>query len=124
MITVYDKIPPMVVVEGDITRLFFDFKEVEIIDSESTSTKYQGQNVDIKGAFEYGTIISAIIKDKYTSDERDAVLANYELAKEQEYPISEEKRSEYIREYSEYQRYRIYAKEIANQVLSYGGGAE
>ncbi|MDD3040311.1 hypothetical protein [Bacteroides sp.] len=120
MITTSDSLPKFKITEGNITRIFFDFKEIVVKDFENGNDRvaYQGENVDVIGNADYGSIASAIVKDKYPSDVKDAVQANYELAKEADSPLSEEKRAEYLKEYEDYQAWRIKAKEVAKRVLN------
>ena len=64
----------------------------------------------------YGDIISAIVNDRYPTNEKDAIMANYELVKDGTSP--EDKSAEYIQEYKDLQAWRTHAKEIAHIVIS------
>jgi hypothetical protein len=73
--------------------------------------------VDIHGRAK-GDIIAAIMNDKYSPDAYQAILANYELAKDKSSGISSEKKAEYLAEYQAFQEARAHAKEIAAIVVS------
>lgn len=64
--------------EGKITRINFDFSVEERTDEGETTQQLVFENVDIEGAVEYGKIVSAIVRDKYSQDKVEAVLANGE----------------------------------------------
>lgn len=102
-------------IEGNLLRILFDFKKAEVKtddEKESPNDIYDCESVDVNGRT-YGEIVSAIINDRYTTDSVQAIMANYEDAKDESSPISEEKREEYIYEYITYQVFRKHAKEIA-----------
>jgi hypothetical protein len=115
-----------VIKEGDMVRLFFDFAKVETTssdsaDTESGETKVEQSsctNIDIVGAVDYSSIVSAIVNGKYNNNDVQAIIANYELAKDSSSDITDDKRTEYLNDYAEFQTYRAHAKEIANQVLT------
>lgn len=98
--------------EGNVLRLLFGFEKTEDNDIDS----YQCESVDVAGATSYGSIISAIVNDKYSNDDVQAIIANYEEAKDEENPS--EKEQEHLDEYKEYQEYRQRAKEIAKVVVA------
>lgn len=102
-------------IEGNLLRILFDFKKSEVKTDDETEAPndiYDCESVDVNGRT-YGEIVSAIINDRYTSDSVQAIMANYEDAKDESSPISEEKREEYIYEYNMYQVFRKHAKEVA-----------
>ena len=102
-------------IEGNLLRILFDFKKYEVKTDDETEAPndiYDCESVDVNGRT-YGEIVSAIINDRYTTDSVQAIMANYEDAKDESSPISEEKREEYIYEYITYQVFRKHAKEIA-----------
>ena len=66
----------------------------------------------------YDRIVAAIVTDHYSSDAYQALIANYQMAKDPEAEISEEKRSEYIQEYESFQAWRAHAKEVAHIVVT------
>ena len=115
-----------VIKEGDMVRLFFDFAKAETTssdsaDTESGETKVEQSsctNIDIVGAVDYSSIVSAIVNGKYNNNDVQAIIANYELAKDSSSDITDDKRTEYLNDYAEFQTYRAHAKEIANQVLT------
>ena len=102
-------------IEGNLLRILFDFKKAEVKTDDETEAPtdiYDCESVDVNGRT-YGEIVSAIINDRYNADSVQAIMANYEDAKDESSPISEEKREEYIYEYNMYQVFRKHAKEIA-----------
>lgn len=103
-----------VIQEGALTRVFFDFEDVSF-QEEGDSKSCACTNVDIIGRT-YEDIVSAIIRDKYSQDRVEAVMANHAL--KDDISISEEKRDEYVSEYEAYQLYRFKAKLIANDVIN------
>lgn len=110
----FDAMPLPIIREGNKLRLFFGFEPVEIEYNEETTTKFRGTNVDVEGDHSYSALVSAIIRDKYTDDKRDAIFANRELAVENP---ELEKAAIYIAEYNAFQDYRLYAKSVAQSVI-------
>lgn len=102
--------------EGNVLRLFFDWQDVEPVE-EGADQQFTCENIDVVGARDYGSIVSAIVNGRYSPDDVQAILANYELAKDTESAISEEKRAEYLADYAAFQAWRAHAKEVAAQVL-------
>lgn len=98
-----------VIREGHMVRLFFDLIPAE--------DGYACNNVDVPLPATYGRVVGAIIADSYTADMREAIISNYEEAKDQTSGISDEKRKEYIAEYNDFQLYRKKAKQIARLIL-------
>lgn len=111
----------LTVKEGNLLRVYFDFHQEEVKDNEgnvvSDPVQFSCQNVDIKGDHGYGSIVSAIVNDKYTPDQIQAIVFNYELAKDEESDITAEKRAEYLQEYRDLQIFRAHAKEVAQLVV-------
>ena len=68
----------VVVREGATTRIYFDYETEtrERTEYEEEHTLLVCENVDIVGAIEYGAIVAAIVRDKYSSDQVEAILAN------------------------------------------------
>ena len=102
-------------IEGNLLRILFDFKKAEVKTDDKTEAPndiYDCESVDVNGRT-YGEIVSAIINDRYNTDSVQAIMANYEYAKDESSHISEEKREEYIYEYNMYQVFRKHAKEVA-----------
>ena len=92
-----------VTIEGALLRLLFDFSQAEPREGEESTDIYNCESVDVKGRG-YGDIVSAIVNDRYSSDEVSDITA--------------EKRAEYLEEYEAYQNWRKHAKEIAAEVIS------
>lgn len=111
--------------EGAILRVYFDINphvpvvsenEPEHEQDESASPIYVCENVDVEGRT-YGDIVSAIVNDRYSADDVQALQANYIEAKDTESTIPDEKREEYLTEYSDFQAWRKRAKEVASAVV-------
>lgn len=110
----------LVLNEGNITRLFFSFTKPKVVDTLSppNPNNYECENVDVPNPADYGSIINAIVTDKYPSDKKDAIVANYELVRDNVITLSADKKQQYSTEYNQFQAYRVFAKEIANKVLA------
>ena len=80
--------------------------------------QYVCENVDVEGEHDYDSIVSAIIMERYDANKRVAIFANLEMARDMASELDEGKRAEYLKEYTDYQSYRIKAKEIALNVLA------
>ena len=106
-----------VTIEGALLRLLFDFSQVEPREGEETTDIYDCESVDVNGR-SYGDIVSAIVNDRYSADEVQAIMANYAEALDSSSDIAAEKRAEYLAEYEGYQSWRKHAKEIAAEVIS------
>ena len=109
-----------VTLEGKLLRVLFDFEKVEFPERENNHMQkadnlYYCESIDVHG-HGYGDIISAIVNDRYPTDQKDAIMANYELVKDDHCP--EEKKDEYISEYQALQDWRAHAKEIAKVITS------
>lgn len=110
--------------EGAIVRLFFDIEpapEIPSLDGEEAAFPedlYQCYNVDVAAPANYGNIIAAIVNDKYSADDVQALTANYFEAKDPESDLTDEKRAEYINEWNDFQAWRAKAKEIATYVVN------
>lgn len=107
--------------EGDLVRVYFDFKREKVygMDGKEVETPIQHscQNVDVRGNHSYGAFVGAIVNDKYSADDVQALQFNYELAKDEDSLISDEKREEYLAEYKAFQDWRAHAKEVAAKVI-------
>ena len=106
-----------VTVEGAILRLLFDFSQATPAEGEVATDIYKCESVDVNGRT-YGDIVSAIINDRYSADEVQAIMANYAEALDGSSDITAEKRAEYLAEYEDYQTWRKHAKEVAHTVVS------
>ncbi|MEL5894234.1 hypothetical protein AAE250_12085 [Bacteroides sp. GD17] len=110
------------VVEGALLRIYFDFARKDAVRSAGSEDvvvedQYVCENVDVEGEHDYDNIVSAIIMDRYDANKRDAIFANLEMARDTTSGLTEEKRTEYLQEYADYQNYRTKAKEVAKAVL-------
>jgi hypothetical protein len=120
----FDSVPELTVQrDGEILMINFDFEKVE---REATETEpepsdkfYQFTAVHHRGSTDYAEIVSAIINDKYSLDEVQAIIANYTEAMTATDPTDKQK--EYIEEYQTFQAYRKHAKEIAGKVIETEG---
>lgn len=113
----------IVVEEGSLIRVYFDVTPLSHqpspIDGDgyvAPDNQYVCENVDVHGR-EYGDIVSAIVNDHYSSDEVQAINANYIEAKDADSEITDEKRAEYLSEYTAFQAWRKKAKTIASCVI-------
>ena len=118
-----------VVVEGNLLRLYFDYKKVEeatastdgstVKNGNSEDTSYSAENIDIDGGMrDYASITAAIVNDKYDLNDVQAILANKALADDIKSDITDTKRAEYLQEYNDFQAYREKAKEVATKAVA------
>ena len=116
-----------VTVEGSLLRLYFGYEKVDMTGTENGSTikngdiegeSYSAENIDIQGgARDYSTITAAIVNDRYDINAVQAIIANKALADDSTSSITDEKRTEYKKEYEDYQAYRAKAKEVATKAV-------
>lgn len=116
-----------VVVEGSLLRLYFNYKQEAASDTSDGSTvkngdtegtTYSAQNIDIPGGSrDYASITAAIVNDAYDINAVQAIIANKALADDSTSSITDEKRTEYKKEYEDYQAYRAKAKEVASKAV-------
>lgn len=111
--------------EGSLLRVYFDIEahvpvvsenEPENLHDSSEATQYVCKNVDVNGRT-YADIVSAIVNDKYSADDVQALQANYIEAKDPDSQIESTKREEYLSEYVAFQAWRKRAKEVASAVV-------
>lgn len=103
-----------VILEGHLVRLFFDFTDPLVPEGETYPQDLKAcESIDVEGNA-YGEIVSAIVNDHYSPDAYQAILANYELAKDKNSGITPEKKAEYLAEYAAFQDWRSHAKEVAH----------
>ena len=111
--------------EGEILRVFYDITPAQTVPAESESESdadadipqtYDCNQADVYGRT-YSDIVSAIVSDKYSNDDVQAIIANYTEVMDEDSEVDEDKREEYLNEYSAYQQWRKHAKEIATIVL-------
>lgn len=103
--------------EGSLLRISFDFEKVTTTIDEETSDSLQFENVDVSGR-SYPDIVSAIITDRYPSDQKDAIISNYAEANDSTSDLTDDKRAEHLAQYKDFQDWRKHAKEIATAVLN------
>lgn len=73
---------------------------------------FEYESVEIApGCFDYGHIVSAIIRERYSDDEMAAVVNNYLISR-----LDSE--SEQVAEFNQMQAWREYAKGIAKEALA------
>lgn len=106
-----------VIQEGSLLRIFFDYEDVPVTEEDGDIRKYICENVDVEGR-SYEEIVSAVVRSQYSQDRVEAIVANYEVAKDTTSGITEAKRTEYTDEYNAYQAFRTKAKQIADTVTN------
>ena len=93
--------------------------DTEELSSENTDgqqvTSYRSLYVQVK-SISYADVISAIIQSRYSDSEITSIVMNNMQANDINSEISQEKRKEYISEYTELQSWRKHAKEIASSL--------
>ena len=103
--------------EGLTTRIFFDYVTMTRKGEDNKDiTVIMAENVDVESA-EYGDIVNAVVRDRYSADNVEAIMANYQEAIEQTSSLTEDKRTEYKAEYDAFQAWRVKAKEVAASVV-------
>jgi hypothetical protein len=111
-----------VIREGSLFRVYFNFEEVDrSINTEDDEDKELvgiADYVDVQGDITYASVVSAIVSDRYSADDVQALIANYTEAQDSSSDITDEKRAEYAAEYAAFQAYRRKAKAIAQQVIN------
>ena len=97
-------------------QINFDTEELSSEDIEgNTVTSYRSLYVQVK-SISYADVISAIIQSRYSDSEITSIVMNNMQANDINSEISQEKRKEYISEYTELQSWRKHAKEIASSL--------
>ena len=97
-------------------QINFDTEELSSEDIEgNTVISYRSLYVQVK-SISYADVISAIIQSRYSDSEITAIVMNNMQANDINSEISQEKRKEYISEYTELQSWRKHAKEIASSL--------
>ena len=97
-------------------QINFDTEELSSEDIEgNTVTSYRSLYVQVK-SISYADVISAIIQSRYSDSEITAIVMNSMQANDINSEISQDKRKEYISEYTELQSWRKHAKEIASSL--------
>lgn len=107
-----DFMPELVNHEGNIVRIEFGYEPVEVEmpsvgDEEPVKkTEYVGYTVRVEQPLEYGKVVSAIVRAKYSADEVEAIVLNHGDGD-----------AEHDAEYLALQEWRSEAKVIAKQVV-------
>lgn len=113
--------------EGSLFRVYYNFAEVKQTQQltaegeqpqEEEQTLGTANYVDITASVDYATIVSAIVKEQYSDDDVQALLANYTEAQDSASDLTDEKREEYLTEYAAFQQHRRTAKAIARHIMS------
>jgi len=112
--------------EGALLRVYFNIAPYKPVASENEPealrrhapepNQYVCENVDVIGRT-YPDIVSAIVNDRYSADDVQALQANFIEAKDNGSDITAEKRQEYLDEYAAFQAWRKRAKEVAATVV-------
>ena len=69
----------------------------------------------------YGAIVSAPIRHKYSENEIEAIVSNSLMLMHNPSSVSEEESNEKLNEFNEFQEYREKCKARAKELLSIGG---
>lgn len=116
--------------EATLLRVYFDIKPYTPVISENEPDtmreaprpdQYVCENVDVEGRT-YADIVSAIVNDRYTADDVQALQANYIESKDSNSSLDPDKRDEYLTEYANFQAWRKRAKEVASAVVEMVNG--
>lgn len=70
----------------------------------------------------YGAIVSALIRHKYSENEVEAIVSNCIMLMQNPSSVSEEDYNEKMNEFNEFQEYREKCKARAKELLSIGDG--
>lgn len=68
----------------------------------------------------YGAIVSALIRHKYSENEVEAIVSNSLMLMQNPSSVSEEESNEKLNEFNEFQEYREKCKVRAKELLSIG----
>ena len=97
-------------------QINFDTEELSSEDPDGQPvTSYRSLYVQVK-SISYADVIAAIIHSRYSDSEITAIVMNNMQANDINSEISQEKRKEYISEYTELQSWRKHAKEIVSSL--------
>ena len=72
------------------------------------------------GVWNYGAIVSALIRQKYSESEVEAIVSNSLMLMQNPSSISEKESNEKINEFNEFQEYREKCKARAKELLTIG----
>lgn len=108
-----DFMPELVNHEGNTVRIEFGYEPVEVTtqpmgedEEPQTKTEYVGYTVRVEQPLDYGKVVSAIVRTKYSSDQVEAIVLNGSDT------------PEHKAEYEALQQWRSHAKEIAKAVMA------
>lgn len=114
----------LIVVEGMLNRVFHNFVSETIPADEELGmeerTQWVGELHEITGTLTYSKLVDAMVSEQYSSDQVQALTANYMTALDADSDITDEKRAEYKSEYSAYQQARAEFKAKAKDILENG----
>ena len=97
-------------------QINFDTEELSSEDIEGQPVaSYRSLYVQVT-SLNYSDLVAAIIQSRYPDSEITAIVMNNMQANDINSEISQEKRKEYISEYTELQSWRKHAKEIASSL--------
>lgn len=90
------------------------------------SVKVEAESNDIvtlpTAVWNYGAIVSALIRHKYSESEVEAIVSNSLMLMQNPSNVSEEEYNEKLNEFNEFQEYREKCKARAKELLSIGKG--
>ncbi len=109
--------------EGALVRVFFDIAKAPVPEIEGEESSHpedlcECYTVDVAAPATYGSVIAAIVNDRYTTDDVQALQANFIGAANPAEDADTAKIDEYVNEWSDYQAWRVKAKAIAKEVVS------
>ena len=93
--------------EGNYTALYINIEDAGSI-KDSTNKQYSADYYLVKNPVTYNSIISAIIRDKYSADDVEAIVLNNSST------------DDYAQEYKDLQAHRTFAKTTAKTVIESG----
>lgn len=108
-----------VVKEGKIHRIYFNYEEApSITEDEGEENSLPSFVCDLIEIDEltYPSIVSAIVRDRYSQNDVEAIISNYQLCKDGK--AGEDRCIRYEEDYNAYQDYRAMAKQVANQIIN------
>lgn len=102
--------------DGNLLKVYFNHQAVPA-ENESDNDMCSFEYVELQGR-NYGDMVAAIIACHYNNDCMQAVINNHALAVDpDDTSLTEEKRAEYLEEYTAMQAWRRTAKTIAATAL-------
>ena len=99
---------PLLSLEGKTQLIAWNETEVEIIDHETQETHivYEYDSCRTELGADYATIVSAIVRSRYSADDVEAIVLNHG-----------DEDPEHEQRYADLQAWRVEAKAVARQVL-------